>query len=680
MSSIIEGYNYDIYISYRQKDNKHDGWVTEFVDNLNGELESTFKEEISVYFDINPHDGLLETHDVDASLKDKLKCLVFIPIISRTYCDPKSFAWEFELKAFVEQASKDQLGLRVKLPNGNVASRVLPVRIHDLDNDDIKLCESVLGGVLRGVEFIYKEPGVNKPLNPDDDEKKNLNKTKYRIQVNKTANAIKEIILGMKTDSGKSATERKEILSTLDIPLTQKKSIAVLPFVNMSPDKDQDYFCDGISEEIINALVHVESFKVIARTSAFSFKGQQVDIREIGRILDVETVLEGSIRKDGNRLRITAQLIKIADGSHIWSERYDCHMKDVFSIQDEISLAILNNLKVKLLGETKAMITKRHSENLEAYNLYLKGTYCWQMMTIEGYKKASEYFEQALRKDPDYALAYVGFATVKIASTAYGDVPPNEAFPKAIEYVNKALKIDNTLDGAYSALGVINTFYYWNWKEAERNFKHALQINPNSSLIHIYYSFLLTCTRLHKEAISEAKRAQELDPLSYFINTFTGVAYAFAGQFDRAIKEYQMTLTINPNYFFAHNQLGIAYFGKSMLKEGVAELEKAVDLSDGNPLATTILVLGYYLIRKKDQADKLFESLKKRSETEYIPATSIYLIHRIRGEKEMALEWLKRACIEHDTSLLWYRARQIRKDSQYMAVLKEMGLMPADKK
>jgi len=674
MSSIIEGYNYDIYISYRRKDNKHDGWVTEFVDNLNGELESTFKEEISVYFDINPHDGLLETHDVDASLKDKLKCLVFIPIISRTYCDPKSFAWEFELKAFVEQASRDQFGLRVKLPNGNVANRVLPVRIHDLDNDDIRLCESVLAGVLRGVEFIYKEPGVNKPLNPDDDEKKNLNKTKYRIQVNKTANAIKEIILGMKTDSTKSATERKEVLSKIDIPLTQKKSIAVLPFVNMSPDKDQDYFCDGIAEEIINALVHVESFKVIARTSAFSFKGLQVDIREIGRILDVETVLEGSIRKDGNRLRITAQLINIADGSHIWSERYDCNMKDVFSIQDEISLAILNNLKVKLLGETKAMITKRHSENLEAYNLYLKGTYCWQMMTIEGYKKASEYFEQALQKDQDYALAYVGFATVKIASTAYGDVPSDEAFPKAIEYVNKALKIDNSLDGAYSALGVINTFYYWNWKEAEQNFKHALQINPNSSLIHIYYSFLLTCTGRHKEAISEAKRAQELDPLSYFINTFTGVAFAFDGQFDRAIKEYQMTLAINPNYFFAHNQLGIAYFGKSMLKEGIAELEKAVNLSDGNPFATAFLVLGYYLIRKKDRAEKLFNSLKKRSKTEYIPATSIYLIHRIRGEEEMALEWLKRACEEHDTSLLYYRARYIRKGSKYMALLKEAGL------
>jgi hypothetical protein len=175
MPGIIEGYNYDIFISYRQKDNKGDKWVSEFVEALKIELESTFKEEISVYFDINPPDGLLETHDVGETLKEKLKCLVFIPIISRTYCDPKSFAWEHEFKSFVEKASKDQFGLKVKLPNGNVASRVLPVRIHDLDNIDIKLFESILGGVLRGIEFIYKESGINRPLNPDDDEKININ-------------------------------------------------------------------------------------------------------------------------------------------------------------------------------------------------------------------------------------------------------------------------------------------------------------------------------------------------------------------------------------------------------------------------------------------------------------------------------------------------------------------------
>ncbi|MGD0756619.1 MAG: hypothetical protein ABR927_16335, partial [Bacteroidales bacterium] len=212
MASLIPGYEYDIFISYRQKDNKGDRWVSEFVDALKTELESTFKEEISVYFDINPHDGLLETHDVDASLKDKLKCLVFIPIVSRTYCDPKSFAWEHEFKAFVEEASKDQFGLKVKLPNGNVASRVLPIQIHDLDVDDKKLIEIELGGFLRGIEFIYKEPGVNRPLmvsegHPDN----NLNKTFYRNQINKVSNAVKEITTAIRKHNHQVGEVPKEV-------------------------------------------------------------------------------------------------------------------------------------------------------------------------------------------------------------------------------------------------------------------------------------------------------------------------------------------------------------------------------------------------------------------------------------------------------------------------------------
>ena len=299
MASIIPGYEYDIFISYRQKDNKGDRWVSEFVDSLKTELESTFKEEISVYFDINPHDGLLETHDVNASLKEKLKCLVFIPIISRTYCDPKSFAWEHEFKAFVEQASQDQFGLKIKLPNGNVANRVLPVRIHDLDNDDMKLCESVLDGVLRGIDFIYKEPGVDRPLTFDDDERKNLNKTKYRNQVNKVALAIKEIITAIKKHNQKDGEVLKEVVNakpektknvklkiiiayiiilalivlgyflipTLSKPKEQlEKSIAVLPFRNDSPNDTTTYFLNGVMEEILNNLQKIRDFsRVLSR-------------------------------------------------------------------------------------------------------------------------------------------------------------------------------------------------------------------------------------------------------------------------------------------------------------------------------------------------------------------------------------------------------------------------------
>jgi Tol biopolymer transport system component len=238
MASIIPGYEYDIFISYRQKDNKHDGWVTEFVDNLKGELEATFKEEISVYFDINPHDGLLETHDVDESLKEKLKCLIFIPIISRTYCDPKSFAWEHEFKAFIELASHDQFGLKIKLPNGNVASRVLPIRIYDLNETDLELCETLLGGVMRGIEFIYSEPGVNRPLKPDDDEKISLKRTKYRNQINKVGNAIQEILSGLQIEPINLVKEKllkKESSELSVISKVLKKSTSLV-----GPDKRKE--------------------------------------------------------------------------------------------------------------------------------------------------------------------------------------------------------------------------------------------------------------------------------------------------------------------------------------------------------------------------------------------------------------------------------------------------------
>jgi adenylate cyclase len=472
-----------------------------------------------------------------------------------------------------------------------------------------------------------------------------------------------------KAEEGKYKTEHPEVSEA-------EKSIAVLPFRDMSPEKDQDYFCEGITEEIINALAHIEDLKVIARTSAFAFKDKQTDIREIGRILDVETLLEGSIRKAGNQLRITAQLIKAADGSHIWSERYDREMKDVFAIQDEISLAVADNLKVKLLGETKAMVIKRHPENLEAYNLYLKGTYCWQISTVKGFKKAVEYFEQALQKDPDYALAYVGLVAVMLNSTLFGNVSPDKAYPKIFEYVNRALEIDNTLAEAYWALGCINIYYYWNWKEAERNFRHALQINANPSIIHIDYSVLLTITGRHEEAITEAKRAQELDPLSAYINTRVGQIFFYAGQLERAIEELQMTLTMNPSYYFAHFELGVAYLLKSMFNESITEYQKAIDLSYKNPFIIACMVCNYYRLGKKEQADKLLESLKKRSETEYVPATCFFLIHRLLGEEDQALEWLKKACGEHDTWLPWLRALPfiVSEGSNYMALLKEMGM------
>jgi adenylate cyclase len=676
MPGIIEGYNYDIFISYRQKDNKYDGWVTEFVKNLKGELESTFKEEISVYFDINPRDGLLETHDVDASLNEKLRCLIFIPIISLTYCDPKSYAWNYEFKVFVEKAYQDKYGLKIRLANGNTASRVLPIRIHELDNKDIKEYESVLGGFLRGVEFNYREPGVSRPLEPDDREERNLNNTNYRNQINKVANAIKEIIDGMKADKIVYHTEQSDNFPAKDIQELKVKSIAVLPFVNMSPEKDQDYFCDGITEEIINALSHTENFKVIARTSAFAFKGKQTDIREIGRILDVESLLEGSIRKAGNQLRITAQLIRVTDGSHIWSERYDREMKDVFAIQDEISQAITDNLKVKLLGEIGAKLSKQRTENIEAYNLLLKGTFCYQMSTSEGFDRARKYFQEALDIDPDYALAYVGLANTFVLNTFWGNIPPATGYAKALEYADKALKIDINLAEAYWIIGNGYFFKDWNWKAGEQCYKRALQLNPNSSMIHNDYARYLSVSGQHEEAISEAKRAQELDPLSAYINTTVGAVYNFAGQYEKAMENFRLSLTLNSDFYLTHLELGNYYVFRKMLRKAIAEYEKASELTDGNPTAIALLVCYYYRAWRKNKANRLFESLKKKAETGYVPASSFFLIYFIRKEEDLALEWLKRACTERDSFLIWIRDSPIfLEGSKYRALIREYGLV-----
>jgi TolB-like protein/Flp pilus assembly protein TadD len=676
MSSLIPGYEYDIFISYRQKDNKHDGWVTEFVNNLRGELESTFKEEVHVYFDINPRDGILETHDVDASLKEKLKCLIFIPIISRTYCDPKSYAWENEFRAFVEMASGDQFGLKIKLPNGNVASRVLPVMIYDLDNADIRLCETLLGGFLRGVEFIYKESGVNRPLLPKDSQESNFNHSNYRNQINKTGNAIKEVIAGLKPGLYNFQAERQDRRVTKELPDTMEKSIAVLPFADMSPGKDQDFFCDGLAEEIINTIAHNENLKVIARTSAFAFKNKHEDVRDIGNMLGVETLLEGSVKKYGNRMRITVQLIKVEDGSHLWSEHYDREAEDVFAIQDEISMAIMENLKVKLFGEKIKTITKVFTENREAYNLYLKGTYYWQKLTAEGYSKAAECFKQALAKDTEFALAYIGLSYVTGYSTAWGNLPPIEGFSRIKEYMTKVLELDKNLAEAHAGLAGVDVYLNWKWKEAEKRFKLALEINPNAAQIHLDYSNFLTFNKRHDEAIHEAKKAQELDPLSIYINTYTGFAYDYAGEYDKAIDEYLITLEINPNYFITHYHLGRAYFGKGMIRESIVEYEKAVELSGGSPLTVSVLAISYYISGQKDRGDKLFEDLKKKAESEYVPATTIFLIHKVRGEEQKALEWLKKACEDHDTLLPWFRAHPllVPEGSVYWKMIKEAGL------
>ena len=474
MASIIQGYQYDIFISYRQKDNKGDRWVSEFVEALKTELESTFKEEISVYFDINPHDGLLETHDVDNSVKEKLKCLVFIPIISRTYCDPKSFAWEHEFKAFVDFGSTDQFGLKVKLANGNITNRVLPVRIHDLDAEDIKLCESFTGGFLRGVEFIYKEPGVNRPLRSNEDRPNdNLNRTFYRNQINKVANAVKEIISGLKSEHVSEAKEKIRPGVTYNEPVQERKkselnkaalsvknkllpalpilaiivvivillfqklvkpdkfaeirdadgriSIAVMPFENLTGDTTLNWFQRGISSLFINGLGSSPElavrddqtmFEVIeSMDQVFTAGVSPSQAKKVAEKARAETYLAGSFQGIGGIYWILVNLIDTKSGEIIWTNKVEGDLKSsgYLFLVDSLCDDIKNYLEIKVL-EQKADYDFREVFP-ESADAYKYFIEGMNLFLTSDYEPAIKSLKKALEIDSTFTFAsfYIAF-------------------------------------------------------------------------------------------------------------------------------------------------------------------------------------------------------------------------------------------------------------------------------
>jgi TolB-like protein/Tfp pilus assembly protein PilF len=461
---------------------------------------------------------------------------------------------------------------------------------------------------------------------------------------------------------------------------TRNGSIAVLPFLNMSDDPSQEYFCDGMTEEIINALSHVERLKVIARTSVFMFKGKHEDAREIGRRLNVATLLEGSVRKAGNRVRINTKLINASDGAQVWSESYNRVMEDIFAIQDEISLSIVDNLKLKLIKKERSAIIKKHTEDLDSYDLYLKGKYYSEQMTEEGFKMAFKYFQRALEKDPDFALAYMGLAYINWFSTYWGSAPPETAYPQAKSLILKALSIDKNLSDAHNLLGSIYMNHEWKWDKAEEEFNLAIDLNPNNAFTHIYYSFLMTVRERHEEAIKIAKRALDLDPLSNYIHTLYGASYLYAGQFKEGIKELQAVLDYDPNFFLAYFYLGFNFRANNMLEEARKVYKKAVLLSGNNPMAISALMVTTYEMGQLEKAEKLRKELEERAKNEYIPPICFYLYYKTIGDEEEAFRWVEKCCQVHDSFLPWMRVHPIEKlripnEAKYHTLLSESGLI-----
>ncbi len=459
-----------------------------------------------------------------------------------------------------------------------------------------------------------------------------------------------------------------------------RSSVAVLPFATLSADPEQEYFCDGMAEEIINALTHVEGLRVVARTSSFAFKGKHEDVREIGRKLNVEAVLEGSVRKAGNRLRITAQLVKADDGYHLWSERYDRDMEDVFAIQDEISLAIVEKLRIGLLGTQRRKLTKRHTEDIDAYNLYLKGRYFWNKRTEKGLRKGIEYFTKAIESDPEYAVAYTGLADSYNLLSAYSIASPGESIPKAKAAATKALEIDPDLAEGHECLGHVDMLYDWNWQRAEREFKRAIVLNPNYATAHQRHGILLTAIGQMDKALAEIKRAQELDPLSLIINTDVGLFFFLERQYDEAAERCKKALEMDPNFAVAHFALGLA-FEQMANHEGAAdEFQQAIAISGGNPIYQSALGHARAVAGSGKEAQKILSELLALSERRYVSPYSTAAVYAGLGENEHAFTWLQRALEERSVWLGHLHLRVdprldcLRSDPRFETLLGQMDL------
>jgi serine/threonine-protein kinase len=455
-------------------------------------------------------------------------------------------------------------------------------------------------------------------------------------------------------------------------------SIAVMPFLDMSPGKDQEYFCDGMAEELINSLTHIRDLRVVARTSAFSFKGKNLDVRDIGRTLKVDTVLEGSVRKAGKRLRITTQLIDVFEGYHLWSEKYDLVMDDVFAVQDEIALSIVEKLRVKLLGTEKDVILKRYTENLEAYNFYLKGRFFTDKMTADGLHKAINYFEQAIDQDSQYALAYTGLADSYGLLGFYDYMHPKEALAQARMAASKALEIDPALAEAHSSRGFVRLFYDWDWSAAERDFKKAIELNPNYTPAHTWYSFYFAATGNLDKAIRENKRSIELDPLSITANVTLGTLLLRANQLEQSRVSFSKALEIDPNLVKTHGIFGQTFILESKYDEGLAEHEKSVSLSNRHPWTLAGLGWAYARAGNKEKAFKVIAELESRKKTEYIRPYYFAKIYAGMGEKDKAFGWLDQAFEEHDMSLVHILSDEtmsnLRSDPRFTTLVKKMNL------
>lgn len=458
---------------------------------------------------------------------------------------------------------------------------------------------------------------------------------------------------------------------------SQTPSIAILPFVNVSADPDNEYFCDGLAEELINTLMKLDKLQVAARTSTFAFKGRESDVRYIGQNLNVQTVLEGSVRKSGERLRITAQLINVADGYQIWSERYDRELADIFEIQDSITLAIVDVLKVKLLNNEKAVLRKRYTDNVEAYQLYLKGR-LWNRRTADGFKSAIGYFQKAIELDDGYAIAHAGLADYYTVLAFYEGLPPNIAGEKAKAFANKAIQLDNTIGETHSSFGVTLGAFDWNWTEARGSYRRAIEINPYYMPAYQYLAMNLLIQNDADEALENARHCIEIDPLLPVINANLAWFYYLSRKYDLADEQARMTIDIEPNHFTAHWVLGLALAAKEKYDESLESLQNAVTISSERPFVVAELARVKANAGREKEARETLDAFERAAAESYISPVNRAKVYLGLGQMDSVFEWLAKGLEERSVRMPYFmidpQCDAIRDDRRFSRIANEMGI------
>jgi len=451
------------------------------------------------------------------------------------------------------------------------------------------------------------------------------------------------------SDSAGAGDEAPERVATPVEP--QPASIAVLPFTDMSPEKDQEYFCDGMAEELINALTKVKELRVAARTSSFQFKGKSEDVCEIAKKLRVASVLEGSVRRAGQRLRVTAQLVTAEDGYHLWSETYERQLEDVFAIQDEISRAIVNTLRPTLVGQGEPRLVKASTESTEAYDLCLKGRYYWHQRYKYGLEMAVSYFQRAIEIDPDYALPYTGIADSYVIFAMYGFLPVREAGPKAKAAATRALELDNELGEAHASLGFVHLLCDWDWASAEENLRRAIELSPSNAEVRTWLGLLYGAQGRFAEASHQVGRARDLDPLSSYVATMAGTVHRLARDLDRAIHLLEGVVEKEPGYALALFILAIAYGDVSRHADAIETGKRLVAATQDASFSKGALANLYASAGAPEKARAIVDELRGRSRSEYVSPLPLVWALLALGETEAALDRLAEAVDEHSPFL-----------------------------